>query len=274
MSKTIVALFRGFIEFITLLYQRRSLIFEMAKRDIATNHMGSMLGFFWTFINPLIMIFILWFVFSYGFKAAPKGNVPFVIWLTAGMAIWNTFNEIVSGATVVVISNPHLVKKVVFPLSILPVVKLVASLITHVIFIVLLVALILLNGIPVSFFWLQALYYFFAMGVLSLGIGWITSSVNVFARDTAQVVNVILQFGFWATPIFWDLNMLPLGAQSVLKLNPMFYIVQGYRDSFIYGIPFWKHMEMTLYYWGVTGFVFVLGAIIFLRLRPHFADVL
>jgi lipopolysaccharide transport system permease protein len=269
-----VSLLKGFVEFVTILYRRRSLIFEMAKRDISTQHVGSMLGFFWTFVNPLVMIFILWVVFSVGFKTAPRGNVPFVNWLTAGMAIWNTFNEIISGATGAIVGNAHLVKKVVFPLSILPVVKLVGSLIAHAIFIGLLVALILLNGIPVSFFWLQGLYYFFAMGMLALGVSWITSSVNVFARDTSQIVGVILQLGFWATPVFWDLSILPRNIQPILKLNPMFYIVQGYRDSFIYSVPFWQHGQMSLYYWGITGVVFVLGAITFLRLRPHFPDVL
>jgi lipopolysaccharide transport system permease protein len=267
-------LVQGFAEFVALLYRRRSLIFEMAKRDIATQHVGSLLGFFWTFINPLIMIAILWFVFGFGFKSAPRGNVPFVIWLTAGMAIWNTFNEIIREATSVIIRNAHLVKKVVFPLSILPVVKLVASLITHAIFIAMLISLILLYHVPVSVFWFQGVYYFFAMAVLALGVGWITSSINIFARDTSQVVGVVLQFGFWATPIFWDLKILPANVQPFIKLNPMFYVVQGYRDSFIYFTPFWYHWQMTLYYWGVTGCIFVLGAIIFLRLRPHFADVL
>ena len=220
------------------------------------------------------MIFILWFVFSYGLKVAPKGDVPFAVWLTAGIAIWNTFAEVIGNATSVVVTNTHLVKKVVFPLSILPVVKLVASLLTHAIFIALLIVLIVLNGIPITVYWFQALYYFFAMGVLALGIGWITSSINVFVRDTAQIVSFILQFGFWATPIFWDLEILPKKAQPILQLNPMFYIVHGYRDSFIYAVPFWQHGELTLYYWGLTGIVFVVGAIIFMRLRPHFADVL
>jgi lipopolysaccharide transport system permease protein len=273
-SPKILLLFKRFIEFITISYSRRSLIFEMARHDIATNHTGTMLGFFWTFVNPLIMIFILWFVFSYGLKVAPKGDVPFAVWLTAGIAIWNAFSEIVNGATGVIVNNTHLVKKVVFPLSILPVVKLVASLITHAIFIALLVVLILLNGISITLYWLQGLYYFFAMSVLALGLGWITSSINVFARDTTQIVNVIIQFGFWATPIFWDLEILPEEAQPILQLNPMYYIVQGYRDSFIYAVPFWQHGELTLYYWVFTSIVFVVGAVIFMRLRPHFADVL
>lgn len=274
MIKKIVLLFKGFIDFLITLYRRRDLIVEMAKRDISSHHVGSVLGFFWTFINPLVMIFILWLVFSIGFKAAPKGNVPFVVWLTAAMAIWNTFSEIINGSTGVIIGNSHLVKKVVFPLSILPVVKLVSSFITHAVFLIMLISLILLNGMPFSIYWIQALYYFLAMSILALGLSWITSSVNIFARDTSQITNVILMFGFWATPIFWDLSIMPQKVQAILKLNPMFYIVQGYRDSFIYFVPFWTHWQMTLYFWGITGFIFVLGAIIFLRLRPHFADVL
>jgi len=267
-------LLRGFAEFLLTIVRRRFLIFEMAKRDIATEHVGSMLGFFWTFVNPLITIFILWLVFSVGFKAAPKGGVPFVVWLTAAMAIWNTFSEIIMGSTGSIISNSHLVKKVVFPLSILPVVKLAGSFVTHAVFLVILIVMIALYRMPVSIYWLQFLYYFVAMSVLALGLSWISSSVNIFARDTAQIVNVILQFGFWGTPIFWDLRMMPPKVQFLLKLNPMFYIVQGYRESFIYFVPFWHHWQMTLYYWGITFFVFALGAVIFLRLRPHFADVL
>src|SRR5208283_2831232 len=135
----------------------------MAKRDIMTQHVGSMLGIFWTFINPIITIFILWFVFGVGSKAPPKGNVPFVVWLTAAMAIWNTFSEIINGSTSVIINNSHLVKKVVFPLSILPVVKLAGSFITHSVFLLVLTILILLNRMPFNLYWLQAMYYFAAM---------------------------------------------------------------------------------------------------------------
>ncbi len=264
----------GFGNFLLTLFQRRYLIFEMAKRDIMTQHVGSMLGIFWTFINPIINIFILWFVFSVGFKAAPKGNVSFVVWLTAAMAIWNTFSEIINGSTSIIINNSHLVKKVVFPLSILPVVKLAGSFITHSVFLLVLTVLILLNRMPVSLYWLQAFYYFAAMSILAVGISWITSSINIFARDTSQIVNVILQFGFWATPIFWDPGIMPPKVQFLLRLNPMFYIIQGYRESFIYFVPFWDHWQMTIYFWGVTFSVFAVGASIFLRLRPHFADVL
>src|SRR5208283_517219 len=150
MKNKVIFILTGFGNFLRTLYQRRFLIFEMAKRDIVTQHLGSFLGFFWTFVNPMVMISIWWFVFSVKFHSAPKGNVPFVVWLVAALAIWNTFAEAINNSTSVIVTNTHLVKKVVFPLSILPVVKLVASFITHLIFLLVLFTLILLYRIPPS----------------------------------------------------------------------------------------------------------------------------
>lgn len=267
-------LFRDFMLFILALYRQRFLIVEMTKRDISIRYVGSFLGFFWTFINPLVTILIFWFVFSVGFKMAPAGDVPFVIFFTAGMAIWNTFTEAINLSTSAIVDNSHLVKKVVFQLSILPVVKLAGSLVTHSIFLLMIVLLILLHGMHFSLYWFQALYYFGAMSALVLGLSWAFSSINVFARDTSQIVNIILQFGFWGTPIFWDIGIMPEKVQFVIKFNPMYYIVQGYRESFLYFVPFWSHPWMTLYFWVVTIITFVTGAVVFRRLRSHFADVL
>jgi ABC-type polysaccharide/polyol phosphate export permease len=197
-----------------------------------------------------------------------------VVWLTAGLIIWNAFSESLNGATIAVRTNPHLVKKVLFPLSILPVAKLVASLIIHLVFILILIVLILLYRQPFSIFWFQCVYYLGAMMVFVLGLGWLTTSLFVYIRDVGQVVNVLLQFGFWSTPIFWNLDMMPESTRVWLKLNPMFYIVQGYRESFLSFTPFWHHPMLTLYFWVVTAVILVVGAIVFQRLRPSFADVL
>lgn len=274
MKHNLVNLFKSFVLFIFALYQQRFLIMEMTKREVSKQYIGSFLGFFWVFINPMLMISILWFVFSVGLRVRPSGDVPFVVFLTAGMAIWNTFSEVINISTGVIVGNSHLVKKIVFQLSILPVVKLAGSLVTHSIFLLLLMILILLHGMPFSIYWFQALYYFGAMSVLVLGLGWTVSSINVFVKDTSQIVSVIVRFCFWGTPIFWDIGIMPEKIQFVIKLNPVYYIVQGYRDSFIYFVPFWKHPEITIYFWTVAIFLFIVGALIFRRLRPHFADVL
>jgi lipopolysaccharide transport system permease protein/teichoic acid transport system permease protein len=190
------------------------------------------------------------------------------------MAVWFVFADIVNGSASVVVSNSHLIKKTLFHSQILPVIKLVSCLITHSVFLLVLIGLIVFQKMPFSFYYLQFFYYLFCMSVLALGLGWALSALNPFLRDIGQIVGVVLQMGFWATPIFWDLNMMPAKLQVIFKLNPMFYIVQGYRESFIYFHPFWIHPLQTVYFWTVTIAIFIAGALIFKKLKPQFADVL
>ncbi|QTA84473.1 ABC transporter permease [Desulfonema magnum] len=265
---------RSFFYFIKLIFQQKNLILSMAKREVATQHIGSFLGFIWTFVHPMIMIFVFWVVFSLGFKVKPTNNVPFVVWLTAGMAPWFVFSDIVNGSAGVIVSNSHLIKRTLFHSQILPFIKIVSCLITHAVFLLVLMGLVIFQGMPFSIHYLQFFYYLAGMSVLALGLGWTVSALNVFIRDVGQIVAVVLQTGFWATPIFWDINMMPPGVQTILKLNPMYYIVQGYRDSFIYFSPFWKNPYDALYFWTVAVIIFVMGALIFKKLKPHFADVL
>ena len=134
--------------------------------------------------------------------------------------------------------------------------------------------LLLFQQMPLSLYYLQAGYYLFCMMILALGISWALSALNVFVRDIAQLVTVLLQVGFWVTPIFWDIQMMPPKVQWFLKLNPVYYIIQGYRDSFISFQPFWNHLSYTAYYWLVTLGILAGGAYIFKKLKPQFPDVL
>ncbi len=265
---------KSFYFFMRLIISQKHLIISMAKREILTQYIGSLLGFIWTFIHPLILILILWLVFSVGFRVKPTENVPFVVWLTAGMAAWIVFADIVNGSANILVANAHLIKKTLFQSQILPVVKVASSLITHGIFLSVLIGLILILGLPFSFYFLQFFYYLSCLIILALGFGWIVSSLNVFMRDVGQMVSVLLQIGFWATPIFWDIRIMPAEIQFILKLNPMFYIVQGYRETFIYFLPFWVHPLQTAYFWVLASVIFIFGARVFQKLKPQFADVL
>ncbi len=257
-----------------LIWDRWHLIVSMAVREVKAQYVGSSLGFLWTLIHPMVMITVFWFVFSVGFKARPLNDVPFVVWLTAGLAPWYFFSEIVSGSTGLVVTNAHLVKRTIFYPQILPIVKILAALVTHIVFILVLFCLIGFQQQPFSFYFLQAFYYLACLIILALGLSWATSALNVFLRDIAQLVIVALQVGFWVTPILWDIRMMPEQVQLYLKLNPVYYIVQGYRDSFISFVPFWHHSFYTFYFWVVTGTVLLGGALIFQRLKPQFSDVL
>ena len=260
--------------FIKDIIRSRRLIMELTKKDFQTRYLGSYLGIFWAFIQPTISILIFWFVFQVGFKSMPVDNFPFILWLMSGMIPWNFFADSVSGATNSVLENSYLVKKVTFRVSILPIIKIMSALFIHLFFIVFLLIMFLIYGYTLDIHNIQIVYYFVATVVLVLGISWITSAVVVFLRDVGQLVAMVLQFGFWLTPIFWSLKMIPQKYYFLIKLNPFYYIVEGYRDTFIYHKWFWEHLHLTAYYWIFTASVFLLGAIIFRRLRPHFADVL
>lgn len=269
-----MTLLRSFLQFLGDLLRSRRLIWDLTKNDFRTKYLSSYLGIFWAFVNPVVSILILWFVFQVGFKSTSVEKVPFILWLLCGIVPWFFFAEALSSATQAVTDNSHLVKKVVFRVSVLPIIKILSALIIHVVFVGILAVLYLLYGYTFDLHSLQVVYYLLATIVLLLGLSWITSSIVVFVRDVGQLVTVLLQFGFWLTPIFWAPGILPEKYQPVVSLNPFYYIVDGYRASLLYKTWFWQDMGVTLYFWAVTGLIFVAGALLFNRLRPHFADVL
>ena len=250
------------------------LLFSLTKNDFKQKYLGSYLGILWAFIQPTITVLIFWFVFQVGFKAQPINDVPFILWLIAGMFPWFFFADAVSNATNSVMENAYLVKKIVFKVAFLPLIKIFSALIVHLFFIIFMYVLFVVYGYSFDLYWLQTFYYLFAMMVLILGISYITSSVVIFFRDIGQLVAMLLQFGFWMTPIFWAIGTIPEKYHFLLKLNPLVYIIEGYRDSMINHIWFWEKPTMTLYFWAVALIMLAIGFSTFKKLKPHFADVL
>ena len=247
---------------------------QMVKKDFKNQYLGSFLGIFWAFFQPAVYIFVLWFIFAVGFRKARAGDFPFSLYLMSGMIVWLFFSDSLSTGARSILEKSYLVKKMVFRVSILPVVKILSSLTVHLIFIGLFFIVYIANGYLPDFYTLQIIYYLFATIVLLLGLAWISSALNIFIKDIGQIIGVIVKLGFWFTPIFWEITMFPPKYQFFLKLNPVYYLVNGYRDSLFYKVWFWEHYKLTIYFWIFTLFVFAVGAIVFRRLRPHFADVL
>ena len=161
----------------------------------------------------------------------------------------------------------------VFPVQALPVVKVLTALSNHLLFLAILIVLILIQGVGISWMWFQALYYFICMVVLALGIGWMVAALNVFTRDTSRLVGVLLQVGMWATPVPWEIKILPEPYRSLFALNPVHCIVEGYRDSFLFAIPVTERLTETLIFWITSGVIFFLGVFVFKRLQPQFSDL-
>ena len=170
--------------------------------------------------------------------------------------------------------NKFLVKKVAFRVSFLPLVKVISSLYIHIIFVLILIFIFLLYGYTPTIFWLQIPYFMMCTIFLLLGLSWLTSALKVFIKDIGEVVGVLIQFGFWLTPIFWSIDIIPEQYQSFFRLNPMFYIVDGYRNALLHEIWFFENGSQSLHFLIITGIILVFGAIVFKRLRPHFGDVI
>jgi ABC-type polysaccharide/polyol phosphate export permease len=257
------------------IWVKKRLIFSLSINDFKKKYSNSYLGLCWSFIQPLINIGVFWFVFSVGFRAADiEEGIPFILWLVCGLIPWYYFSDVLIGGSNVLYEYSYMLKQMVFRPGILPFMKIFSSLITHMFFIILIIIIAAIYKFPFSIYYLQIIYYIICSMYLLLGLVWLTSSLKVFLPDTSEIIGVVLQIGLWVTPIMWNVKMIPEKYQWIIKLNPIFYIVNGYRDTFINKIWFWERYTWVIYYFTLTSFLFVLGALVFKKLQPHFNDVL
>jgi len=260
------------------LWQNRKLIWKLAKNDFKTRYAGSYLGMVWALAQPVVTILLYWFVFGTIMKSRQQvaGNidVPYVLWLTAGLVPWFYFSEAISNGTNALLEYNYLVKKVVFKISILPIIKIIAATFIHVFFACLMLVVYFGYGYHPSLYLLQLLYFSFCMFLFVLALSYATCAIVVFFRDLNQIISIFLQVGMWATPILWNINQLSPAMQIIFKLNPIFYIVNGYRSAMFEKTWFWQDFYSTMYFWIVLVLLFGFGALIFKRLKVHFADVM
>lgn len=262
------------IKFLKLSLKNTNLIKSLSKNDFKNKYASSYLGIIWGFINPLVTIAVYWFVFQVGFRSGDVGDVPYVLWFVTGIIPWFFFSDALPSTSNVFLEYSYLVKKVVFKIEILPSVKIISSLFVHLFFVLFIYILTTAYGYYPDTYTLQFVYYSFAMIVLVYSLSLFTSSIILFFRDLGQIIGIVVSVGFWATPIGWQITMLPGVVQRIFKLNPMYYIVTGYRDAFVDKIYFWQRPYETLYFWLFCFVVLCIGAKIFNKLKPHFSDVL
>jgi len=268
-------LIKEFILFLLHIFKSRKLIYNLIVYDFKKNYLGSYLGLAWAFIQPLSFVLIIWVVFGLGFRAQPTtSGAPFVIWLLAGMVPWFFFSGAISSGSTAITGNAYLIRKIFFRISILPLVKIGSSFLIHLGLLIFLVVALLLNGFWPTIYWLQLPFYGALTIFFVIGLSWFTGSVHVFVKDVSSIIGILIQMGFWLTPIFWSLDLVPVKFHYLIKLNPAYFIVDGYRDSLISQIWFWEKPTWTIYYLAISSITLIFGALVFQRLRPHFADVL
>ena len=261
------------------LYQNRHLIWKLAKNDFKKRYAGSYLGAVWAMAQPVVTVAMYYVVFDVIMDSSANVlrsgvEIPFVLYLTAGLVPWFFFTEALTNGTNALLEYNYLVKKVVFKISILPIIKVIAATFIHVFFVCLLLIIAAVYGYYPSIYTLQLVYYSFCLFIFVLALSYTTCAVGIFFRDLSQIINIALQIGMWATPILWNMDALNGKWVALRKLNPLVYIVNGYRSAIYEREWFFREFFSTMYFWIVTVVLFGIGALVFKRLKVHFADVL
>ena len=259
--------------FLRNLVERRSLLFQLVRRDFEQRFVGSAIGWIWGLIHPLALLISWMFVFQVCMRVPPPpgvGNYPLFIF--AGMLPWLLFSETVQRSASSLLDHANLITKTVFPSEMIPVSVFLSTLMSHLLALLLMIAATAVWINQVSVFLILLPFYFVVVGLAAVGLGWILASLHVYLRDTAQMVGVLLIFWFWLTPIFITENQFPVWARFLLVANPLSYVVRGYRTILLgSAMPDLEDLAIAMAY-GVA--MFIAGGLFFRHMKRGFADVL
>ncbi len=246
----------------------------LAGRDLSAQIEGSLLGPLWIFLQPLLFFGLVYVVFTYGLRISTVSSEPFVLWFMIGYIPWVYFASCLTDMTSVVRSYAYLIPHQNTVLELFPVIKIISHSLVHIVFL----AAVLLFGLSNELQFSPALagiaVYFILMVLLLLGLGWVVAALSVFSKDLSNLVMLASQFGFWLTPIFWDIAQIPERLRWLVQLNPMYYVVSGYRRSF-FGHPYGTDQLIAdgIFLGFVLALLFI-GLKVFRRLKIHFLEVL
>lgn len=254
-------------------WRNRHLLKPLVLQEFRHRYAGSVGGVAWAFITPALTVLVLWLVMGYGLKINVEGT-PFFLVLLCKFLPWLFFVDAAGTGVGAITSRSFLVKKIAFPLELLPLVSIGAGLIVHLSLVGLfLIALVLQGRVPGAQIWTLP-YFLISLLLLVVGINLCTSIMAVFHKDFAIAVPSVLNIWFWLTPIVWPLETMPARFQPWLALNPMSMIVEGYNHALL-GAPLPPSFSMmTMLFWPGCLLILLVGPALFDRLRPHAADAL
>ena len=261
--------------FLQNLVRSRSLIYQLVRRDFEQRYVGSVVGWLWGVIHPLVLLAVYTFVFVYAFgMRLPQGEVTdsYPLFLFAGMLPWLLFSETLQRSASSLVDYSSLIKKTVFPAEIVPLSIFLSTLISHLLAMGLLIGIVGIRDHHVSPALLLLPVYFLVVGLFSLGLAWIAAALQVYLRDTAQVLTVVLTAWFWLTPVFLFEGQFQGKLAFILKLNPLTYVVRAYRDCILgtQAPALTDFLALTAF--AVTAFF--AGGLFFRHSKRGFADVL
>jgi len=261
--------------FLRNLVERRSLLFQLVRRDFQQRFVGSAAGWLWGVIHPLVLLLSWTFVFQTCLKVRlPPSEITqnYTLFLFAGFLPWLLFQDTVQRSVGSLLEHKNLITKTMFPAEVVPVSIFLSSLVNHLIALALAVAAtaIWAKHFSVMVFYLPL--YMLLLGLFAVGLGWVASSLHVYLRDTAHVLLVALTAWFWLTPIFITKEQIPANLWGLIRLNPMTHFVEAYRERLLTDLP--VNLRELAALAASASLMFLAGGLFFRHLKRGFADVL
>lgn len=255
--------------------RRRGLIFNLVVRDFKQRYIGSSMGWLWAAVHPIVLLASYTFVFAIIFKVklGPEaGTSNYAIFLFAGMLPWLLFQETVQRSANSIVDYANLITKSVFPAELIPIAIFLSNLLNHLVGLLILFAVVLVATHQLSAVIAILPLYILLLALFTLGVSWLVSSLNVFLRDTAQVLLIVLTFWFWFTPIFFTADRLPPQVRFLAMWNPLAGVVSAYRSCIL--LARWPSMAELAQLAVLSIGTFIVGGLFFRHSKGAFGDVL
>ena len=263
------------------IYGYREMLYNTVRKELRARYKGSVLGFLWTFVNPLLQLLIYSFVFNriFGMNTAPRDTgdtVPYSLWLFVALMPWNCISATIQQSTNVILANANLIKKVYFPRLILPLSLTVTNVVNMLLTFIIVLVVVVAGGFAPSWAYLAIPLLVFEVFLLCYSVSILLSGITVYFRDLEHIITVFVQFWFYLTPIVYSAKDMIFGkgmsqwAETAYQLNPAYGIVEGFRDIFIYGkLPDGNLIFSTI---GISLVILVIALALFNRCQRRFAE--
>jgi ABC-type polysaccharide/polyol phosphate export permease len=253
--------------------ERARLAVHLCQRELQIRYAGSILGSLWALVFPALQILIYAAVLHFGLRLQLGGETSVLAFLVAGMLPWLAFNDALSSMATAITGHASLVKHLAIPPGLLPVARLMAAGVVHSIMVALAVVVLAVTGSPpAANIWMLP-YFTLCLALLSASIGFVLALSTALYRDVAHAVAPILGLWFWATPIIWPAERLPQSLYWIVTLNPVSYIVAGYRSAMLgSGVPS-VDLVSTIWFWGITGLLSLSAYLLFRIVNDELADL-
>lgn len=270
-----MGIFKSVGKVISEIWTNKVRLFRLAKYELKSQHGGTFFGFLWNFMNPAFQILVYWFVFAVGLRRGNDMNgVPYIVWLVIGIICWYYMNQAMLGADMSIINFTDVLKRMKFPIAIVPTKTVASNFITHMCSMVIVFIVVLVSGAKISTsVWLLP-YYIFASTVFITAYGLFSSTINVLFRDFHNFSNTAMRFLFFISPVMWEPDGDNVFLSVIMKINPFAYILGGYRDSILYGRDFLANLDAAVIFWVITLVMFIVGCVVHMRFRHKFIDLL